>query len=112
MGKATEEQKGGGKGAGKQLFGQEKEDDRPLQRKRKSKGTVGAAQTPDLNIPAASSNAIVPVGLVNARLQQMDGGSESSGGSMIETLKKQKRGNTVQNARLAAAVSDSPRRAQ
>jgi hypothetical protein len=30
---------------------------------------------------------------------------------MIETLKKQKRG-TTQNARSAAAVDDSPRRAQ
>jgi hypothetical protein len=53
--------------------------------------------TPDLNIPL-SSNAIVLVGLVNSRVNQIDGGSKNSGGSMIEKLKKQKRSSSNQNA--------------
>jgi hypothetical protein len=65
---------------------------RPLPRKRKSKVTGPGTQTPDLNIPLQISNAIVPVGLVNSCVNQLDVSAESSGGSMIETLKKQKRG--------------------
>jgi hypothetical protein len=84
----------------------------PGQRKRKSKGTELTSMTLDLNIPLSSSNAIVPVGLVNARVQQMDEDVDSSGGSMIETLKKQKRGTTNQKAKSAGAASSSPRRAQ
>lgn len=42
----------------------------PGQRKRKSKGTEPTSLTPNLNIPLSSSNAIVPVGLVNARVQK------------------------------------------
>jgi len=80
-------------------------------RKRKSKG-FGGTQTPDLNIPLAGCTALVPSGLVSSWVSQMDGGSENSGGSMIETLKKQKRGNITLNARLAAATRDSPRWAQ
>ena len=53
---------------------------------------------PDLNVPAEASNAIVPVGLVSSRLNQLDGGSKKSGESMVEMLKKQKRGTTSQNA--------------
>lgn len=82
------------------------------QRKRKSKGAGPATQTPDLNIPLTGSNAIVPIGLVKSRVSQLDGGSESSGGSMIETLTKQKRSDTNQNARSAAAADGSSRRAQ
>jgi hypothetical protein len=41
---------------------------------------------------------------------KLDTSAESGNGSMIETLKKQKRGNT-QNARSAAAAMDSPCRA-
>jgi len=69
-----------------------------LPQKRKSKGAGQNLQTPDLNVPAEASNAIVPVGLVSSRLNQLDGGSEKSGESMVEMLKKQKRGTTSQNA--------------
>ena len=34
------------------------------------------SQTPDLNIPLTGSNAIVPVGLVNSRINQLDGGTD------------------------------------
>ena len=74
------------------------------------------SQTPDLNIPLTGSNAIVPVGLVNSRINQLDGGTDgdadSSGESMIETLKRQKRGTTKQNAKSAGAATSSSRRAQ
>ena len=66
-----------------------------------------ATQTLDLNIPLAGSNAIVPIGLVNSRVSQLDANVDSSSDSMIETLKKQKRGYTP-NARLAVAASSSP----
>jgi hypothetical protein len=45
-------------------------------------------QTPDLNIPLAGSNVIVPTGLVNSRVNQLDGSVERNGGSMTRTLKK------------------------
>ena len=77
-----------GAGAGKQLFGQEEEMVKSGQRKRKSKGTGPAMQTLDLNIPVDASNAIVPVGIVNSRVNQLDGAAENSGKSMIEILKK------------------------
>ena len=57
---------------------------RQLARKRKSKGAV---QTPDLNIPASGSNVIVPAGLVNSRVYQLDGDSQSSGGDYQEAKK-------------------------
>jgi hypothetical protein len=45
-------------------------------RKRKSKGSV---QTPDLNFPAVGSDAIIPLGLVNSRVNKLDGSTESTG---------------------------------
>jgi hypothetical protein len=79
-------------------------------RKRKSKGGDQVLQTPDLNALPEVSNAIVTVGFVNSRVNQIDGGSESSGESMVEKLKKQKRGTFSQTARSAAAAFDSPAR--
>lgn len=61
-------------------------------RKRKSKGGV---QTTDLNIPATGSNAIIPI---NSRVSQLDGDSQSSGGSLREAIKKQRRGSISHNA--------------
>ena len=81
-------------------------------RKRKSKAADPTLQTPDLNVPAEVSNAIVQIGLVNSRVSQLDGASETSGDSMLEMLKKQKRSTNSQNARLAVAFKDSPRRTQ
>lgn len=84
---------------------------RPSQCKRKSKVTKPATQTLNLNIPLATSNAIVSSGLVHSRVNQLDGGSRSNGGSMIGTLKKQKRRTNTPNARLAVATSVSACRA-
>jgi hypothetical protein len=47
-----------------------------------------ATQTPDLNIPLAGSNAIVPNGLVNSRVNQLDKIIDNSSESLIETPKK------------------------
>jgi hypothetical protein len=99
-----------GVGASRQLVMQDVETRYPPLRKRKSKGIVQVIQTPDLNVPLAESNAIVPAGLVNSRVSQLDGSEDNSGGSMIETLKKQKRVNT-QHATSAATASSSPHQA-
>lgn len=75
-------------------------------RKRKNKGAGSTDQTPDLNIPLTGSTAIVPAGLVNSRVNQLDGTVDSGGESMIETLKKQRRGTNqnVRSRRLRAAI--------
>lgn len=64
-------------------------------------------QTSNLNIPVSGSSALVPVGLVNSRVNQIDANSEGGGDSMIESLKKQKCGN-ISNARSAAAMRAAP----
>ncbi|XP_021321392.1 uncharacterized protein LOC8058002 [Sorghum bicolor] len=87
------------------------EDFRQVPRKRKSKPLPKNAQTPDPNVALGSSSALVPAGVVNSRVNLFDATVDSSGNSLIEILKKQKRGNN-QNAGSAAAVDDSPRRAQ
>jgi hypothetical protein len=99
-----------GTGVSLELVMEDNETRRPLPRKRKSKGTGSGTQTPDLNIPLEPSNAIVSAGLVNSRIIQLDGSGEHSGESMIETLKKQRRGYT-KIAGSAAAAESSPRRA-
>jgi hypothetical protein len=99
-----------GTGVSRELVIEDDETRRPLPRKRKLKGAGSGTDTPDLNIPLEPSNAIVPTGLVNSRLSQLDGSGEHSGGSMIETMKKQRRGYT-KIARSAAAAESSPRRA-
>lgn len=98
-------------GVSRELVMNDSEDRRPPPRKRKSKGAGTGTQTPNRNTPLVGSAAIVPVGLVNSRVNQLDGNEDSSGGSMIETLKKQKRG-TNQIARSAVDAESSPRRAQ
>lgn len=95
-----------GGSVGRKLQMSDEEDIRLSAQKRKSKQAAGAVQTPDLNQPAVVSNAIVPVGLVSSRVNQMDGSTESSGGSLEEIKKEQRRGSY--NARSAAATSDSP----
>ena len=95
--------------ANKQLVFEAMEEDQANgPRKRKSKQVANRTQMPDLNIPLGASNALVPVGLVTSRVSQI--GASDSGGSMIETLKKQRRGNS-QIEGSAAAASGSPRRA-
>ena len=41
--------------------------------------------------------------LVNSRVSQLDSGAESTGGSLEETLKKQRRGSLTNNARSTGA---------
>jgi len=41
-----------------------------------------------LNLPPGAALALVLVGLVNSRGSKLDGGADSSGASMLETLKK------------------------
>jgi len=101
--------KGGAVGASRSLDLQE--DQRAQAHKRKATVSSPVTQTPDLNIPLGVSSALVPAGLVNSRVSQLDPGMEGGGGNLNETLKKQKRGNTS-NSRSAAAAKDSPRRAQ
>jgi len=75
-----------GKGASRQLDMDVEEFGRQP-RKRKSKMGL-ALHTPDLNV-LVGSNAIVPVGLVNSMVYQLDMETESSsGGSLEESLKK------------------------
>lgn len=81
-------------------------------RKRKSKVATPVTQTPDLNIPLGASSALVPAGLVNSRVSQLDAGADSGGSSMLETLKKQKRGTNNNNAGSVAVAESIPRRAQ
>jgi hypothetical protein len=85
-----------GKGASRHLDMDVEESSRQP-RKRKSK--MGPAlHTPDLNVPVGS-NAIVPAGLVNSRVYELDTGTESSsGGSLEESMKKQRQGSLTQNA--------------
>ena len=107
-----QEEADGQPAAGKKLvFEAMEEDYRQGPRKRKSKPMARGTQTPDLNLPLGASHALVPVGTVSTRVNQLDGGGELNGDSMIETLKKQRRG-TSHNTGSAAAASGSPRRAQ
>jgi len=115
-GASTDERSSEGTSVGKKLFQQKAGELNPGQRKRKSEVLDPVSLTPDLNIPLMGSSAIVPVGIVNSRINKLDGGTDggadSSDGSMIETLKSRKRGNTKQNARSAGAVNSSSHRAQ
>lgn len=106
---ASKEKKVSGAGASRQLDMQMGDSDR-FPRKRKSKQAAQALRTPDLNEPVGS-HAIVPAGLVNSRVSQLDTGTESSSGSLEETLKKQRRGSLSHTDRSAGAAKDSPRRA-
>ena len=76
--------------AGKQLFADGNDVGKAVYWKRKSKGAGAITQTPDLNLPVDPASAIIPSGLVNSRVQELGGNSESNGESMIETLKKQR----------------------
>jgi hypothetical protein len=99
-----------GKGASRHLDMQIVESGRQP-RKRKSKPMGPAMHTPELKMPGGP-NAIVPAGLVSSRVNQLVSETESTSGSLEETLKKQRRGSLTLVARSAAAADDSPRRAQ
>lgn len=57
----------------------DEEDTWPPTLKMKSKLTNMALQTLDLNYLVMASDAIIPAGPVNSRVNQLDGGTESSG---------------------------------
>jgi hypothetical protein len=101
--------------ASRELFpGNNKDDYQILLRKRKAKGSAsGPSVTPDLNVPAPESAALVQVGLVAERVNQLgkNGGEVDANVSEVSP-KKQKRSKSHSNARSAAAASGSPRRAQ
>lgn len=96
----------------RQLFQAKKGDGVPKTRKRKPKG-VAAASTPDLNLPAVDTSALIPLGLVSSRVQDLAKFGDGSEITKIDDLpKKQKHSSKSQNAGSAAAAGGSPRRAQ
>jgi hypothetical protein len=102
-----------GSGANRQLFEAKKNDMRKTVRKRKPKGSGAMPSPPQgLNSPVVDTSAIVPAGLVSARVNQLDAVFEGQEPVSDELLKKQKMSDNSQTARSAAAASVSPRRAQ
>jgi len=101
--------------ASRELFPSKNKDDFQIAlRKRKAKGSVlSPSVTPDLNVPALESAALVPAGLVTERVNQLgkSGGEVDANASEV-SRKKQKRSKSHSNAISAAAASGSPRRAQ
>ena len=83
-------------------------------RKRKAKGSgPNSSLTPDLNLLAVDTSALVPMGLVSDRVNQLDKTDAKVGmNASVDLTKKQKRSKSQTNARSAAAASSSPRRAQ
>jgi hypothetical protein len=81
--------------------------------KRKSK-TNGPAinPAPGLNLLPVNNTALVPAGLVIARVSQLDRGGGGNEDDMEEMIKKQRRSSTTNIASSAAAAEGSPRRAQ
>lgn len=100
--------------ASRQLFQGRKDDSQIILRKRKAKGSSASPSLmPDLNVPAPESAAIVPVGLVTERVNQLGKNAGDVGAGVSEVSpKKQKRSKSQTNVTSAAAVSSSPRRAQ
>lgn len=90
----------------------DKDGHRQHPRKRKSKVATPVTQTLDLNIPLGVSSALVSASLVNSRVSQLDTDADSGGGSMIETLKKQKHGTSKNNAGSMAVADSNPHQAQ
>jgi hypothetical protein len=57
-------------------------------------------------------SALVPAGLVNAKLSRLARGNDGNEDGLEELLKKQRRSSTTNDAPSAAAADGSPRRAQ
>ena len=83
-------------------------------RKRKAKGSgPNSSLTPDLNLLAVDTSALVPMGLVSDRVNQLDKTDAKVGmNASVDLTKKQKRSKSQTNARSAAAANVSPCRAQ
>jgi hypothetical protein len=75
--------------------------------------TPNSSLTPDLNLPAVDTSALVPMGLVSDRVNQLDKTDAEVGmNASVDLAKKQERSKSQTNARSAAAVSSSPCRTQ
>jgi hypothetical protein len=75
--------------------------------------TPNSCLTPDLNLPAVDTSALLPMGLVSDRVNQLDKTDAEVGmNASVDLAKKQKRSKSQTNARCAAAASSSPRQAQ
>lgn len=75
--------------------------------------TPNSSLTPDLNLPAVDTSALLPMGLVSDRVNQLDKTDAEVGmNASVDLAKKQKRSKSQTNARCAAAVSSSPCQAQ
>lgn len=73
-----------------QLFQAKKGDAQKSVRKRKAKGTeLSPSMAPDLNLPVTGSSVLVPVGIVSARVNQLDGNQDVQVDWGDEFLKKQ-----------------------
>jgi hypothetical protein len=101
--------------ASRQLFQPGTSEVRRAPRKRKTKASNPShSGTLDLNLPAADTLAVVPSGLVSAKVNQIVGEDGGSGAHASATLdeftKKQKRSDAHAKSRSAAAAMDSPRR--
>lgn len=99
-------------GTGRRLFQEEVDEGKKGLRKRKPRysGTP-PSQTLDLNMSLGEGAALVPIGLVSARVGQLGGGSSKSEAEVgrDEMLKKQKRATTNNDVGSAVAVGSSPR---
>jgi len=99
-------------GTTRQLFQAKKGEQQQTVRKRKSKVVSGIPTTaPDLNLPM-DTTALVPAGLVSSRVNQLAGTRDGNEDGQTEVPKKQKCSTNSDDARSAAAVDDSSRRAQ
>lgn len=99
----------GGPGASRRLdLHGDDEGCRQHARKRKSKVASPVTQTPDLNIPIGGSSALVPAGLVNSRVNQLDAGADSDGSSMIETQRSKSVATTLMQDRRRRLQRTAP----
>ena len=97
----------------RQLFQAKKGEQQQTVRKRKSKVVPEIPTTaPDLNLPIMDTTALVPAGLVSSRVNQLAGTRDGNEDGQTEVPKKQKCSTNSDDARSAAAVDDSSRRAQ
>lgn len=64
------------------------------------------SQPLDLNLPMEPTTAIVPIGLVESHVNQLDASSDCSGDSMIETLKRQER--YLPNCKIGSDCAGQP----
>ncbi|CAO1947538.1 unnamed protein product [Urochloa humidicola] len=102
-----------GDGVGRELFAVAAAGARPPPRKRKTKPTTAkSGASPDFIFPTVDTSGLVPSGLVQSRVTQLDGGKDMGEETQKELLKKQKLHVPAGTSGSAAAAAGSPRRAQ